>query len=206
MSTRTQNYDGMSRLVDYVLQEASRHEHLVDYEAPEATVKRVARGDHLQVFREKGVMSKTGKISPDAFVAEQDYVSEREYETAEEFLDMVLEMPTRKNAIEQKYDELEADFWESVEADGIKLDDASAIINAEIDLLYAMLGKSPVRAKLLSREIDKREELSEDDVRELKKLAADLERTAREAFDQGVTEQKGAQREAEAELKGKQKG
>jgi hypothetical protein len=46
----THNYDGMARLVDYVVQAAGRHEHLTEYEAPEATVKRMARGDgHLVV-------------------------------------------------------------------------------------------------------------------------------------------------------------
>ena len=143
--------------------------------------------DEMEYFKKKGVVRKNGHREPDEFVHEQVYSYGRSsYDTGDGFLDMVLVMPSKTEAIQDLYNRFLREYEESIEQEERNVNDMDAILEAEIDILNTLMGKSPKRTKIALDRLGNVEALTDDDLRQLKKEYKDLDAVAREAYREGV--------------------
>jgi hypothetical protein len=158
--------------------------------------------DQIAYLKKLGIIKKNGKIGPDGYIhAVITDQGRSAYSDFQGFLEMALDMTSRKQAIEDKFNQLLSEFEEEAQYQSETINDVAQIIDQELKILYAILGTSPVRGKIIGREIKQIEELSDPDIQELKKLASDLGRAAKEAFTQGSREERKAQKEKQADQK-----
>lgn len=145
--------------------------------------------DEMEYFKKKGVVRKNGHREPDEFVHEQVYSYGRSsYDTGDGFLDMVLVMPPKTEAIQDLYNRFLSEYEESIEQEERNVNDMDAILEAEIDILNTLMGRSPKRTKIALDRLGNVEALTDDDLRQLKKEYKDLDAVAREAYREGVRE------------------
>ncbi|MFA5436884.1 MAG: hypothetical protein WC372_12670, partial [Candidatus Neomarinimicrobiota bacterium] len=143
--------------------------------------------DEMEYFKKKGVVRKNGQREPDEFVHEQVYSYGRSsYDTGDGFLDMVLVMPPKTEAIQDLYNRFLSEYEESIEQEERNVNDMDAILEAEIDILNTLMGRSPKRTKIALDRLGNVEALTDDDLRQLKKEYKDLDAVAREAYREGV--------------------
>ncbi|DBA35080.1 TPA_asm: hypothetical protein vir555_00054 [Caudoviricetes sp. vir555] len=143
--------------------------------------------DEMEYFKKMGVVRKNGHREPDEFVHEQVYSYGRSsYDTGDGFLDMVLVMPPKKEAIQDLYNRFLREYEESIEQEERNVNDMDAILEAEINILNTLMGRSPKRTKIALDRLGNVEALTDDDLRRLKKEYKDLDAVAREAYREGV--------------------
>ncbi|MEN6474272.1 MAG: hypothetical protein ABFD81_09680, partial [Syntrophaceae bacterium] len=133
-----------------------------------------------------------------------EFAHARGYESAEEFVRLVLDMPmAKKDAIERRYDALVADFKETVEAEMLQLSDAESLIDAEIDILNQLLNRKPTRAgrktaaKVLGVQTD-------EEYQNLKIKLSAMEKAASDAYKAAMKTAKGEMVDAMTQAKEKQ--
>lgn len=130
-----------------------------------------------------------------------EFAHARGYESAEEFVRLVLDMPmTKKDAIERRYDMLVADFKESVEAEMLQLADAEGLIDAEIDILNQLLNRKPTSAgrktaaKVLGVQTD-------EEYQNLKIKLSSMEKAAKDAYRAAMKTAKAEAKDAMSQAK-----
>ena len=137
----------------------------------------------MEYFKKIGVVRKNGHREPDEFVHEQVYSYGRSsYDTGEGLIDMVLVMPSKTEAIQDLYNRFLSEYEESIEQEERNVNDMDAILEAEIDILNTLMGRSPKRTKIALEPPGNVEALTDDDLRRLKKEYKDLDAVAREAY------------------------